>query len=310
MTIVPNNIDLKGLNEKVNLRGAGYEIRVLENGPLVSVLIRTYQRAYALEEALESIRKQTYQNIEVVIVEDGSNTAENILQKFTDLNIVYECLGEQKGRCEVGNRCLELASGDFLNFLDDDDLLFPFHVELLVSHLVASNVRVGYALALETEMRISSEKPYQYKITGTSVKYDEPFNRFLLFQRNYIPMQCIMFHRDLIEEHGKFDKELKRLQDWDLWLRFSLTDRFEHLPIMSSLYRVPAEKVDYGDRHDYMASFHEMVQKKYANEVVTFKMGEILQEVDQADYYNRRYDKYAKVERKLRTLVSWVKRKK
>ena len=59
-----------------------------------------------------------------------------IKTEFSDLNIIYKATGEKQGRCKVGNLGMELAHGKYLNFLDDDDLLFADHVETLVQALL------------------------------------------------------------------------------------------------------------------------------------------------------------------------------
>ena len=116
--------------------------------PLVSVLIRTHQRPDVLKTALDSVRKQTYPNIQVVIIEDGINTAEKLLkEKYADLNYVYEATGKKIGRCGAGNRALELAKGEYCNFLDDDDAFFDNHIQLLIDAVLKTNSMVAYAVA-------------------------------------------------------------------------------------------------------------------------------------------------------------------
>src|SRR5258708_2230271 len=101
--------------------------------PRVSILIRTADRPAWLREALQSCANQTYENVEVVVIEDGSGNSRAIVDEFSDrLAIRYRSTGKRVGRARAGNLALAEATGEWLNFLDDDDLLFADHVEVLV----------------------------------------------------------------------------------------------------------------------------------------------------------------------------------
>ena len=131
----------------------------IEEEPLVSIIVRTCGRPNVLRETLISLRKQTYKNIEVVIVEDGENKSEEMIKKeFSDLNILYKATGEKKGRCKVGNLGMTLAHGKYLNFLDDDDLFFADHVETLVQALTKNpQYKLAYSTSFETKIEIKSK---------------------------------------------------------------------------------------------------------------------------------------------------------
>ena len=127
---------------------------------LVSIVIRTCGRPHILRGALESVRNQNYKNIEVIVAEDGENTAQNMVEKeFSDLNIRYTNTGARRGRTVVGNLALAMATGDYLNFLVDDDLLFPEHVETLLHEIHKSKNLAAYSVAYESVVQ------YDAKIT-------------------------------------------------------------------------------------------------------------------------------------------------
>ena len=210
---------------------------------LVSIIIRTCERPNVLRRALESVRKQTYSNIEVVVVEDGRNAAQLMIEtEFSDMNICYFCIGERKGRTVAGNIALSMAAGKYFNFLDDDDLLFPQHVEILVSVLEKSKEKAAYALAYESVV-VYDKKNDCYKEKKRKVRFDQPFNRVLLTFNNYIPIQSIMFDKELYRELGGFDESLEVLEDWDMWVRYSTKTDFIYMNTITSLYRVPAKSI-------------------------------------------------------------------
>ena len=220
--------------------GAFYENHFPESNALVSVIVRTCGRPDVLRETIQSLRLQTYPNIEIVVVEDGPEVSRQMLEtEFSDLNILYKASGEKVGRSRVGNMAMEMAHGKYLNFLDDDDLFYADHVEVLVASLENCRERAAYALAFETPVDVFSKSPYRYKVYEYLGVYKQKFNRILLCHHNYIPIQCIMFEKTLFEEFGGLDESLDALEDWDLWVRYAMHTDFYCVEKTTSIYRVP-----------------------------------------------------------------------
>lgn len=208
----------------------------------VSIIIRTCGRPHILKGALESVRNQTYKNLEVIVAEDGENTAQAMLEKdFTDLNIKYAYTGARKGRTVVGNLALSMATGDYFNFLDDDDLLFPEHVEVLLREVQKTTNLAAYSIAYESVVKYDTKRNC-YKEYRRWIRYRQPFNRTFLTFNNYIPIQSILFSKKLYEELGGFDETMDMLEDWELWVRYSTKTDFCFVKEITSLYRVPREK--------------------------------------------------------------------
>ena len=243
---------------------------------LVSILVRTCNRPHILKETLESIRKQKYPCIEVIVVEDGENTAEQMLkEEFSDLNFKYKCTGERKGRTVAGNLALSMSSGRYLNFLDDDDLIFPNHIEQLAAALENSEKKAAYSVAYESVVKYD-EKEKKYRECKRRVRFRQPFNRVFLTFNNYIPIQSILFERSLYEELGGFDEKLDLLEDWDLWVRYSTRTDFLFVDEITSLYRVPRKK---RKRDTNLFFSYEKVVEKYADYERNMNYYEINQEV-------------------------------
>lgn len=246
--------------------GAYYESSRMISGnqPLVSVLVRTCGRPEVLRETLKSLENQTYSNIEVVVVEDGKETAkEMILQEFSSMNIHYFVTGEKVGRSRAGNLAMQAAKGEFLNFLDDDDLFFADHIETLVHAAITSGKKAAYATAYETPIKIYSQVPYVYEVAEYKKVYTQSFDPVKLCYHNYIPIQCILFHRSLFELYGGMDETLDALEDWDLWVRYSLYTDFEFVEKTTSIYRVPSEKKDRGIRQGKLDDALSQVREKH-----------------------------------------------
>ena len=221
--------------------GAFYQNFLPLESPLVSILVRTCGRPAILRETLISLRKQTYDNVEIVVVEDGDATAENMIRsEFPDLNIMYHATGKKVGRSRAGNLAMELARGKYLNFLDDDDLFYADPIEVLVANLEKSHKQAAYATSYETPIIISSRDPYIYEVRNYLGVHKQPFNRIILCHHNYIPIQCIMFEKELFEQYGGLDETVDALEDWDMWVRYSLHTDFDFVLKTTSVYRVPA----------------------------------------------------------------------
>ncbi len=257
--------------------------------PLVSVIIRTCGRPKVLSEALESIRKQSYSNIEVVIIEDGPNDSEEfILNNYKDLNVVYYCIGERRGRCNAGNIGLERATGKYLNFLDDDDILLANHISLLVDKLETSDYKVAYAIAEEHQFLFSPKKDKKI-IKRKFVRYKQQFNRLLLCYMNYLPIQSVMFEKKLFEECGGFDDNSEMLEDWDFWLRLALKEDFLYVPEITSVYYTPYKSKGKRDRDIYMNGSRQYYAQKHRSYYVNMSSAQICEEMDYIlNVYNKK----------------------
>jgi GT2 family glycosyltransferase len=210
--------------------------------PLVSILIRTIGRAAFLREALESCANQTYRNIEVVVIEDGPESARGLVEAFRDrLPVRYRATGTRTGRARAGNLALQEARGEYLNFLDDDDVLFADHVEVLVDAVRDAPVAGAYALAWETHTSAADPESGRYEEVMHVTRHNQRFDRITLWHHNFLPIQAVLFSRRLYERHGGFAEDMDQLEDWNLWTRYTLEDDFILVPKTTSKYRVPAE---------------------------------------------------------------------
>lgn len=206
---------------------------------LVSILIRTCQRPDVLRKALDSIKNQTYKNIQVIVVEDGENRSEDLLKKeYSELNYVYMATGQKVGRSKAGNLALKLADGEYLNFLDDDDYFYSNHVEVLIRAIQSGKYEVAYSVAQECYCLYNKQKR-RYHEFYRHVRYRVPFNRMYLSWMNYLPIQSVLFSRQLYLKYGGFREDYESLEDWDLWVRYACGTEFYFVNEITSLYHVP-----------------------------------------------------------------------
>lgn len=255
--------------------------------PLVSILVRTCQRPDVLRRALDSIWEQTYSNIEVVIVEDGKNASEDYLrQQYQGKNYKYQATVEKIGRSATGNRAMAMATGEYLNFLDDDDMLFPGHVETLVSRLIEEPNLVAYSVAEERQLKADSDNLTAYKIKRKTIRFNQPFNRLLLYTFNYFPIQTVMFSRKLYEQYGGLDERLDSLEDWDLWVRYATHTDFIYVNEVTSCYHIPYRTKNKKSRKGLMVDNREMLYQKFEQYQSTLSVRQIN---DEMTYVIREY---------------------
>jgi GT2 family glycosyltransferase/glycosyltransferase involved in cell wall biosynthesis/predicted nucleic acid-binding Zn-ribbon protein len=202
--------------------------------PLVSVLVRSMDRP-SLLSALESVAAQTWQNLEVVAVNATGLAHSELPERIGTVPIRLVDTGAPLRRSQAANAGLETARGDYLCFLDDDDLFMPEHIESLLSALGGQpDFKAAY----------SGVRVEVYGPDGTSgspertFDFNQDYSREALWGRNYIPMHAMLFMRDLIRDRGcRFDESFDLFEDWDFWLQLSQYTDFLHVDRVSAIYR-------------------------------------------------------------------------
>jgi LmbE family N-acetylglucosaminyl deacetylase/glycosyltransferase involved in cell wall biosynthesis len=192
--------------------------------PLVSVVVRSIDRPQ-LADALDSIALQTYPNIEVVVV--NARTGNRSLPEMCGRFPMRQVGGDDSyGRSRAANLGLDGAQGEFVIFLDDDDIFLPDHLTRLVEKLQSeSSNRAAYAgVRVEDEGRLIDV-------------YDQDFAMVLLLAWNHLPINAVLFERALVKDGCRFDEVLDIYEDWDFWLQVSRKTDFARVPGVSAVYR-------------------------------------------------------------------------
>ncbi len=193
--------------------------------PLVSVVIPTYNRAECLPLALSSILAQTYQNFEIIIVDDDSSDDTNqICHRFQDFDdrIYYIRNAKNYGPAKSRNNGIEKAKGEFITFLDSDDLYYTDKIQLQVE-VLGKNPSAGFCYGhFACAHDIFDIKKYDFK------KWDSSLNlypTFLLPNNFFIVTPAVMVRSNLLRKVGGFDPNMKICEDLELWSRILLQTR-------------------------------------------------------------------------------------
>lgn len=166
--------------------------------PHISIIIPTYNHGKELLECLESILNQTYQNFEIIVVDDGStdNTQKLLEACNPRIKIIQQ---EHQGANVARNRGFRESTGQYLLFCDADVILEPEMLEKMVAAL-ETNLQASYAYS-------------SFKL-GWKTFRSFPFDPEKLKKFNYISTMSLIKR----EHFPSFDEQIQRLQDWDLWL--------------------------------------------------------------------------------------------
>lgn len=247
--------------------------------PLVTVITRTYRgRGMFLKQAMQSVFNQTYPNIELLVAEDGGNTQLALVESMTNSapsNVRVRFLANEKiGRSGIGNAAMAIASGDYYMFLDDDDLLFSDHVETLMQCLNGDvSVDAAYSLAFEVATHVNENKTsYVEELFYTPPIFRQMWDYEVMQHHNFIPIQSIVFKKELYLRWGGFDLELDQLEDWNLWLRYGYDGNFQYIEKTTSLFRTPAGSNVRAERHALLHDAY-IIAVKSANELISKAVG-------------------------------------
>jgi glycosyltransferase involved in cell wall biosynthesis len=212
---------------------------------LISFIIRTgLARKGCLTQAVDSVLRERRVPIEIVLVENGTYGLQpwcEALQLLPNQSIKYVHLPDAD-RCNAGNVGLAEARGELVCFLDDDDEIYDNYCQLMLRPFEEdSAIDAVCARAHEVSTSIHSYTPF--KVTGHKkyIKYDNVYSRELLWIRNFLPIQSVLFRKSLFERYGGFDPDLSVLEDWELWVRYATNHHFVAIPEVTSFYRVPHE---------------------------------------------------------------------
>lgn len=207
---------------------------------LVSIIVPCYNQAQFLDEALQSVLDQTYTNWECIIVNDGSpDHTEELANKWVDRDNRFIYLHKENGGLSSArNAGLEVAKGEYIQFLDSDDWIAATKLELSISMLMT-------AIDKNVKIAISNFGRFIDKIDEPMVEYgclnEECFNfDSMLYKWDEtfaIPIHCALFEKTLFQNF-KFPESLKAKEDWIMWVSLFYKDcKAVHVDEPLALYR-------------------------------------------------------------------------
>lgn len=200
----------------------------------VSVVVTSFNYGKYLRDCLESILNQTYQDFDVIVIDDGStDDTARVVQPYLSNRVRY-CYQANQGQASAKNAGIRLTDGEIVAFLDADDQWKPNKLERQLP--LFDNPRVGVAYT-EAQVIDPEGRPLDVGVrTHYMVFRRGTITKWLAFE-NIVPFSSSAVRRSLLREHGAFDETLTMGIDWDLWLRLSCETEFDFMPEPLLIYR-------------------------------------------------------------------------
>jgi glycosyltransferase involved in cell wall biosynthesis len=194
--------------------------------PKITILISIYNGAETLDRCFESIQRQTFQDFEIVCINDGStDTTKNLLGKWqTTFGERFKLIENTPGLglTKSLNKGLELAQGNYTARIDADDW---WHREKLEKQIAFLTIHPEYGLIGCNYINITQDKelPVILKTSDTEIRKS-------IIQRNPFAHSCVIFDTALVKSVGKYNENVRHGQDYDLWLRVLPESKLYNLP--------------------------------------------------------------------------------
>ena len=185
---------------------------------LVSIIIPMYNSIKYIDNTIQSALNQTYPNIEIIVVDDGStDTPETVLNKYKDrIRLIRQ---ENAGLSHARNIGIKNSEAEYLVFLDADDYITLDKIAMEVK-VLEKNQEIGWVY--ESSLTIDENKRIIRKLPDNAIKSTEQppqgkrFHKLLI--RNLMPVNAVMIRKTCLDV-GVFDESLTSYEDWDFWLR-------------------------------------------------------------------------------------------
>ncbi len=255
----------------------------LSSHPKVSILIRTYKKKESLRNTLNSLCHQDYDNFEIIIVEDGSNTAQTMIENdFSNMPISYYCPNKSLGRTAIANIALKKATGDYICFLDDDDFYYPDYIKSNIQLFLENETKdFVFSSFVSLNADILSLEPYNIDIKSVQSNIFSHITLMDMCVKCRVPITGVMFKRDLFLNFGGMDENLDADEDWHLWLKYISKTNNKNILMQADIKRCisacvyPANENLAKERHDKYSVYDEIMLK---DKTLTFKVSD--EEID------------------------------
>lgn len=207
---------------------------MLQKSPTVSVIIPTYNRAQLVGHAVRSVLAQTYQDFELIVIDDAStDNTQELVASFKEPRIRYIRHSQNGGVSAARNTGIEASRGEYIAFLDSDDKWLPEKLEKQVQLFRESDSKVGVIYTWQCFINDNNER------TRT---LDPKYSGFILDDLLYANVlgttSTFMVRRECLHKVKGFDSDMPVYgEDWDLWIRLAQQYKFDFVPEVLVHYR-------------------------------------------------------------------------
>ncbi|RBP58082.1 GT2 family glycosyltransferase [Alkalibaculum bacchi] len=228
---------------------------------MISVVIPTHNRVNLLGRAIKSAQEQTIKDIEIIVVSDGSTdgTDDYMKKNFNnDHRIKYISYNPSRNGNYARNKGIEASIGDYVAFLDDDDIWEKDKLEKQLNVIKADN-RIGLVYTGLTSIYVNEGYSYVVK-----PELEGDISKDILM-KNYIgTTSTVMVKKEIFAKSGMFDENLMALQDYDLWIRICQYTKVGIVKDSCIKYYNYTNKMQISKRTEKYEETYYYLKKKYA----------------------------------------------
>ncbi|MBD2766419.1 glycosyltransferase [Hymenobacter sp. BT664] len=242
---------------------------ISESLPLVSIGVASYNNAHFIRETLDSIAALSYSNKELIIVDDASAddsvvVIENWLAAHPSFPARLVRHTSNCGMCQVCNRIVSEAQGEYVSIIGSDDLYKPHMITVSVAEIRRRGERCGAVYAdcelIDRQGTVLSPSFLQHFDSRFGPNYPSGNLRVPLLQGFYLPAPTVLMRRAAVVQAGPYDQSL-HAEDLDMWLRLCLNWEFAFLPCVVSAYRVHQLSATQVNRTGLNETFFQIYRK-------------------------------------------------
>lgn len=230
--------------------------------PLVSVIITTYNRPTYLLRAINSVDKQTYKNIEIIIVDDNNSNSDarcetqKVINEYRGLTkLIYIKHDKNKNGATARNTGIKNSSGDYIAFLDDDDYFYPDKVEKQVKILKNLDEQYGGIISNFEIFRNGKKINYPYVVNSGNYLVETLSCTFQMGSGSNL-----FVRRNVLKELGGFDETFERHQDYEFLVRFFL--KYDLFALDEKLFGIEQKAIQ-NNKKDLIKMIN--IKKQYLN---------------------------------------------
>ena len=193
-----------------------YYLKIKIKNEKISVIIPTYNREKLIGNSIKSVLNQTYKNLEIIVVDDGStDNTKVVVDKIKDSRIKYIKLIKNTGGSNARNVGILNAKGKYISFQDSDDIYYPDKLETQLKNIINKKTDLDFC-----KIKVAFKNSYLFfpnNMQEKSISNNNIFNE-LISKGNFISTQAILVEKNFVKKF-LFDPFIPRLQDYDLILR-------------------------------------------------------------------------------------------
>ncbi len=214
-------------------------------------------RTVALAELLAALEQQTYQDFEVIIVNDAGKDISDVVALYPELTTKLLNLDKNSYHVKARNTGLAYAQGEYIMLIDDDDLILSTHMEKMLNEitgydLVYSDVEIVNYRETESERIPINHYLFAYRMDLEAMRQFSTF----------VPSGCL-YRKAIHEEIGIFDEAVRNYWDWDFFLRVAEKYRVKRVPVASVLYEFSETGNNQSKNLDKMRIYLDKLSQKH-----------------------------------------------